>query len=84
MEWKILLWLESAQIFESKFTQSFSERRLIERREKALYKIQLKDFRTLKWAQNFAALKTFWARAQGLEKIERERERERCQNFWAH
>ena len=34
----------------------------------------------LKWAQNWAPLKTFWAWAQGLEKIEREC----CQNFWAH
>ena len=39
------------------------------------FKVDWKLFWILKWAQNWAALKTFWARAQGLEKIERKRER---------
>ena len=39
----------------------------------------------LKWAQKWAALETFWARAraQGHEKIERECERERNLSCWA-
>ena len=36
---------------------------------------QYQHLKILKWAQNWAALKTFWVWAQGLAKIERERER---------
>ena len=50
----------------------------------------LDPLKILKWVQNWATLKTSWARAQGVAKIERERECKfsgwaRAQlKFWAH